>query len=124
MNLDHYERLLTESSHLCSCILGEPSIEDYFKVSLEYDKLGDKTQEAIMQSRGGQAALVAGRVVVVRNSVVSLINFIDCCWCNFVLMALLIGAPPWQLSSCYLISLYTPLLQLAALMLSKRMSWL
>jgi hypothetical protein len=30
-----------------------------------------------MQSRGGQQALVAGRVVLVRNSVVSLINTID-----------------------------------------------
>lgn len=65
--------------HHCRCILGEPSIEDYFNVSLEYDKLGDKIQEAIMQSRGGQQALVAGRVVLVRNSIVSVLSSIYIC---------------------------------------------
>lgn len=66
--------------HHCRCILGEPSIEDYFNVSIEYDKLGDKIQEAIMQSRGGQQALVAGRVVLVRNFIVSVLSSIYICW--------------------------------------------
>lgn len=79
MNSSYYDHFLTELPLLGSCIFGEPSIEDYFKVALEYDKLGDKIQEAVMQSRGGQQALVAGRVVLVRNSVVSLFNSIDGC---------------------------------------------
>ncbi|KAG0598823.1 hypothetical protein M758_12G103200 [Ceratodon purpureus] len=64
------EGALSKMNVQIDCILGEPSIEDYFKVSLEYDKLGDKIQEAVMQSRGGQQALVAGRVVLVRNAIV------------------------------------------------------
>lgn len=56
---------------MCSCILGEPSIEDYFKVFLESDKIGDQIQETVLQSRAAQQSLVSGRVVIVRNSVVS-----------------------------------------------------
>jgi hypothetical protein len=54
-----------------SCILGEPTIEEYYNVALEAEKLGDRIQEAVMQSRAAQQSLVPGRVVVVKTPIVS-----------------------------------------------------
>ncbi len=40
-------------------------------MALEAEKLGDRIQEAVMQSRAAQQSLVPGRVVVVKTPIVS-----------------------------------------------------
>jgi antiviral helicase SKI2 len=65
------EGALSKMNVKIDCILGEPTIEEYYNVALEAEKLGDRIQEAVMQSRAAQQSLVPGRVVVVKTPIVS-----------------------------------------------------
>jgi antiviral helicase SKI2 len=64
------EGALSKMNVKIDCILGEPTIEEYYNVALEAEKLGDRIQEAVMQSRTAQQSLVPGRVVVVKTPIV------------------------------------------------------
>lgn len=48
-----------------NCILGEPTIEEYYEIAIEAEQLGDTIYETLMQSRAAQQILTPGRVVVV-----------------------------------------------------------
>lgn len=59
----------------CSCIKGEPAIEEYYELYSEAEKYNAEISEAVMRSPASQQYLVTGRVVVVKSQSVSLILF-------------------------------------------------
>lgn len=65
---------LSKMNVAIDCIRGEPTIEEYYEMAVEVEKLGDHIQETIMQLRATQQALTTGRVVVVRTDLVPLIS--------------------------------------------------
>lgn len=56
----------------CSCIKGEPDIEEYYELYSEAEKYNSEILEAVMQTGTAQQLLSAGRVVVVKSQSVSL----------------------------------------------------
>ncbi|GLJ42713.1 hypothetical protein SUGI_0885500 [Cryptomeria japonica] len=56
------------------CIRGDPTIEEYYEMQREAEKLGGEIQETVMQSRAALQALTPGRLVVVRTPLISLIS--------------------------------------------------
>ncbi|KAH7404973.1 hypothetical protein KP509_15G051600 [Ceratopteris richardii] len=56
---------LLQMNTTINCILGDPTIEEYFELAVEAEGLGEELHEAVMQSKGVQSLLVPGRVVVV-----------------------------------------------------------
>ncbi|MCO5614575.1 hypothetical protein L7F22_068858 [Adiantum nelumboides] len=64
---------LSQMNTTINCILGDPTIEEYFELAVEAEKLGNQLQEAMIQSKGAQALLTPGRVVVVYTP------FVDSC---------------------------------------------
>lgn len=65
---------LSKMNVAIDCIRGEPTIEEYYEMAIEVEKLGDHIQETVMQLRAAQQALTAGRVVVVHTPLVPLIS--------------------------------------------------
>ena len=53
-----------------SCILGEPTIEEYYENALQAEVLGAEIHNVVMQSKAAQQLLTPGRVVVVYNPLV------------------------------------------------------
>lgn len=56
---------LSQIKSIINCILGEPTIEEYYEVALQAEKIGDEIQDTVMQSRAAQQLLTPGRVVVI-----------------------------------------------------------
>jgi antiviral helicase SKI2 len=53
-----------------SCILGEPTIEEYYEDALKAEELGAEIHHTVMQSKAAQQLLTPGRVVVVNSPLV------------------------------------------------------
>ncbi|KAI5065072.1 hypothetical protein GOP47_0019767 [Adiantum capillus-veneris] len=56
---------LSQMNTLINCILGDPTIEEYYELAVEAENLGNQLHEAMIQSKGAQSLLTPGRVVVV-----------------------------------------------------------
>ncbi|KAL3685939.1 hypothetical protein R1sor_003961 [Riccia sorocarpa] len=61
------EGALSKMNATIDCILGEPTIEEYYALAIEAERLGEEVQETVMQSRAAQQALTPGRVVIVKT---------------------------------------------------------
>ncbi|KAL2653895.1 hypothetical protein R1flu_022023 [Riccia fluitans] len=61
------EGALSKMNATIDCILGEPTIEEYYALAIEAERLGEAVQETVMQSRAAQQALTPGRVVIVKT---------------------------------------------------------
>ncbi|KAG6547499.1 hypothetical protein Mapa_010947 [Marchantia paleacea] len=61
------EGALSKMNATIDCILGEPTVEEYYALAIEAEKLGEVVQETVMQSRAAQQALTPGRVVIVKT---------------------------------------------------------
>ncbi|XP_025811051.1 DExH-box ATP-dependent RNA helicase DExH11 isoform X3 [Panicum hallii] len=70
-NLPEKEKLLLQMlrqpTKTIECIKGEPSIEEYYEMSLEAEAHRECITEAIMQSSSAQQFLMPGRLVVVKS---------------------------------------------------------
>ncbi|EFJ37244.1 hypothetical protein SELMODRAFT_403447 [Selaginella moellendorffii] len=60
---------LSKMAATIECILGDPTIEDYYKLASEADMLGESIQEKVMNSRAAQQALIPGRIVTVKTTI-------------------------------------------------------
>lgn len=56
---------LSQMKSTINCIFGEPTIEEYYEIAVQADKLGSELHDTVMQSKGVQSLLTSGRVVVV-----------------------------------------------------------
>ena len=60
-------QLMWSSTVNDSCILGEPTIEEYYEDALNAEVLGAEIHHTVMQSKAAQQLLTPGRVVVINN---------------------------------------------------------
>ncbi|CAM6105247.1 unnamed protein product [Calypogeia fissa] len=60
------EGALSKMNATIDCILGDPTIEEYYELAMEAGRLGERLQDTVMQSRSAQQALTPGRIAMVQ----------------------------------------------------------